>query len=137
VSLLYPEGWTPSESPPASVVFRPSSGNDTVVVTTAATVDQLGSGRVGYHQTNSEQVVACGVTGDLVTYEQVGAATTTTKPGGAVAEKRYLVRVRLTLDSQHALGIDANLSDTSQLQSYRDLVNSVTFPFPQCRPSGA
>jgi len=138
VSLLYPDGWTYSELPPASVVFRPASGNDTVVVTTATTVNQLGRGRPGYHQTNDEQVVVCGVTGDLVTFVELGASTTTTttQPGGVVAE-RYLAQVHLTLDAQHALGIDANLADTSQLQSYQDLVNSMTFPFPQCRPAGA
>lgn len=136
VSLLYPDGWTHSDLPPASVVFRPSSGGDTVVVTTATTVNQLGRGRPGYHQTDDEQVVVCGVTGDLVTFVEAGDPTTTTQAGGVVAE-RYLVQVHLTLDAQHALGIDANLADTSQLQSYRDLVNSVTFPFPQCQPAGA
>lgn len=135
LSLLYPEGWTTAESPPASVVFHPSPGNDTVVVTTAATVDQLGHGRPGYHQTNSEQLVVCGVTGDLVTYVQVGATTTSPQPAGVVAE-HYLAQVHLTLDPQHALGIDANLSDTSLLKSLRDVLNSVTFPFPQCRPAG-
>jgi len=136
VSVLYPRGWTPTELPPASVVFRAASGSDTVVVTTATTVAQLGRGRAGYHQTSDQQIVVCGVTGDLVTFVEMGAATTTAQSGGVVAE-RYLVQVHLTLDAQHALGIDANLADMSQLQSYRDLVNSVAFPFPQCQPAGA
>ena len=136
LALLYPQGWTPSESPPASVVFRPASGADTVVVTTASTAGQLVRGRLGYHQTNDEQVVVCGVTADMVTFVAVGTTTTTTQPDGVVAE-RYLVQVHLTLDPQHALGIDANLADTTQLQNYRDLVNSVTFPFPECQPAGA
>ena len=133
VSLLYPQGWTATESPPASVVFHPSSGRDTVVVTTAATVAQLGRGLPGYHQTNDEQVVVCGVTANLVTFVQMGAPTTSTQPAGVVAE-HYLAQVHLTLDAQHALGIDANVADVSQLQIYRDFVNSVTFPFPQCHP---
>ena len=136
VSLLYPQGWTATESPPASVVFHPSSGLDTVVVTTATTVGQLGRGLPGYHQTNDEQVVVCGVTGDLVTFVQTGAPTTSTQPARVVAE-HYLAQVHLTLDAQHALGIDANVADMSQLQSYRDFVNSVAFPFPQCHPAGA
>ena len=135
LSLLYPEGWTVTESPPASVVFHPSQGGDTVVVTTAATVDQLSRGRPGYHQTNDEQVVVCGVTGDLVTFVQVGTTTTTTQPGGVVPE-RYLAQVHLTLDAQHALGLDANLSDLTLLTSFRYVLNSVTFPFPQCQPAG-
>jgi len=135
LSLLYPQGWTPSEVSPATVVFRPPSGSDSVVVTTAATVGQLLRGRPGYHQTNDQQVVVCGVTGDLVTFVALSATTTTTQAGGVVAE-RYLVQVHLTLDAQHALGIDANLADTSQLPDYQDLVDSVTFPFPQCQPAG-
>jgi len=52
-------------------------------------------------------------------------------PGG-VAPEKYLVQVHLTLDAQHALGIDANLTSTSLLQTVRDFVNSVTFPSPLC-----
>jgi SH3 domain-containing protein len=136
LDLLYPDGWTVAESPPASVIFHASSGNDTLVVTTAATVDQLGRGRAGYHQTSSEQVVVCGVTSDLVTFVQVNGSAATPQPGGVVPQ-RYLGQVNLTLDAQHALGIDANLADTAQLPTFRSVVNSVTFPFPQCRPTGA
>jgi hypothetical protein len=116
-AALYPEGWTVAEMPPASVVFHPPAGTDTLVATTAATVALLGRGRPGYRQTGDEQVVVCGVTGDLLTFTQAG---------------HYLAQVHLTLDPQHALGIDGNLSDPAQVQRVRDLAYSLTFPFPQC-----
>jgi hypothetical protein len=156
-SALYPDGWTQSESPPASVVFHSGDGADSVVVTTAATISQLGRGRSGYRQDSSTVVVVCGVTGDLVTFSQSGASpspstsrattsTSTATPGstappgaagaagtaGTAAAQRYLVQVHLTLDAQHALGVDANLADLAQLQTVKNVVNSISFPFPQC-----
>jgi hypothetical protein len=133
---LYPATWTTVAAPPASVVFRAPSGGDTIVVTSAAKVALLGAGRAGYRATGSEEVVVCGVTSYLTRYVMVAtpatAATTTPASGGAAPEPN-LAQVRITLDPQHALGIDANLTDLSQLQTVRDFVNSVTFPFPQCQ----
>jgi hypothetical protein len=130
---LYPETWTVAETPFASVLFRSQSGADTVVVSGAATAALLGRGRAGYRQSADEQVVVCGVTGDLVTYTQVSPPSTGTPPAGGVAAAGYLVQVRLALDAQHALGVDANLDSASQLQTVHDFVNSITFPFPQCQ----
>jgi hypothetical protein len=157
-SALYPDGWTQAELPPASVVFHSGTNADSVVVTTAATTSLLGRGRSGYRQDSSTVVVVCGVTGDLVTFSQSGTssssapptsrATTstssangasTTSPGATVppgvttaAAQRYLVQVHLTLDAQHALGVNANLADLAQLQTVKDIVYSISFPFPQC-----
>jgi Bacterial SH3 domain len=130
---LYPDSWTVAESPPASVVFRPKSGSDTVVATTASTVVQLGRGRAGYRQSSDQQVVVCGVTSDLLTFVQESTPSTSTPEPGGVVAGRYLAQVHLTLDAQHALGIDANLGDTSQLQTVRDFLSSVKFAFPQCQ----
>lgn len=129
-SALYPDNWTSTEAPPDGVVFHPASGGDTIVVSNAPTTSQLGKGRAGYRRASSAVVVACGVTGDLVTFVQTGAPPSTAA-GGAAAE-RYLVQVRLTLDAQHALGVDANLADLGRLQVVKDVVNSLSFPFPQC-----
>jgi hypothetical protein len=129
---LYPEGWTVANLPPASVVFRSGSGSDAFVVTAAGSVTQLARGRGGYRQTDDEQLVVCGVTTDLVTYAQVSAQSTLPALPGGVSTEKYLVQVRLTLDAQHALGIDANLSNTSLLQTVHDFANSLTFPSPLC-----
>ena len=137
-SALYLDTWTVTEAPPTSVVFRPPSGGDSIVVTTAATVALLGRGRTGYQQRHSETAVVCGITADLITYEAGGTSTGTSTttgasapPGGATGE-RFLAQVHLTLDPMHALGIDANLADSASLPEVRDLINSVKFPFPQC-----
>jgi hypothetical protein len=132
-AALYPDKWTVVDSAPASVVFHPESGSDTVVVTTATTVAQLGRGRAGYRQSNDEPVVVCGITGDLLTFTQVSTPSTATSAPGGVAAEPYLVQVHLKLDAQHALGIDADVADTSHLQTVRNFVSSVKFPFPQCQ----
>jgi hypothetical protein len=131
-SALYPETWTHAELPPAGVVFRAPSGPDTVVVTTAASVAQLARGRDGYRQSGDEQIVVCGITGDLFTFTQMTTSSTATTGPGGVAAEPFLAQVHLTLDAQHALGIDANLGGATLLQTVRDFANSVTFPFPQC-----
>jgi hypothetical protein len=128
-SALYPEGWMTLEQPPASVVFHPPSGSDSIVVTTATTAAQLPRGRTGYRQDSASVLVVCGVTGTMAVLEQSASAPPATVPG--VAE-RYLVQLRLTLDAQHALGLDANLADLAQLQTVKDVINSLSFPFPQC-----
>ena len=133
-NALYPAGWASADTPPASVVFRAPAAGETIVVTSAATASQLGTGHSGYRAGRSEQIVACGVTTYLVPYTASGTpapGTTTAAPGGA-ALLPVLAQVRLTLDPQHALGVDANLTDLSHLQTVRDFVNSLTFPFPQC-----
>jgi hypothetical protein len=135
-AALYPAGWTVAETPTASVVFRAPSSPDTVVVTAGTTVAQLGSGRTGYHLVRSAQVVVCGVTSQLVTYTDPSVAATTDPAATAAAldPQPYLLQVRLTLDAQHALGLDANLAALSQQPGALDIFNSVTFPFPQCQP---
>ena len=150
-TALYPETWAATEAPPASVVFHPQSGGDSIVVTTAATASALPHGHAGYRQDSDTVVVVCGVTGDLLLFEQTsavpatspgaattsrGAATTspggaTTSPGGAVAE-RYLTQIHLALDAQHALGVEGHLADLAQLPAVQNFLHSIAFPFPQC-----
>jgi len=130
-AALYPEGWTTHDQPPASVVFRPQTGQDSIVVTTATTLAQLPRGRTGYHQDSASVPVVCGVTGTMTVLEQSASVPPASLPGGTIAE-RYLVQLRLTLDAQHALGLDANLADLAQLASVKDVINSLSFPFPQC-----
>jgi uncharacterized protein YgiM (DUF1202 family) len=126
-AVLYPATWTHASSSPNTVTFAPRAAGESIVVRTAASVTPLGRGRTGYRQTAIETAVACGITTDLRTYTE--ASTTA---AGSPAAGRYLAQIRVTLDAHHALGIDANLGFLSELQSVRDFINSVTFPFPQC-----
>jgi len=141
-TLLYPNGWTPAPPGASSVVIHAPTASDSVVVTTAATAAQLPRGRTGYTQLSSGTAVICGVTGDLVTWQSGVAATgaSTTVAGSAVAE-RYLLQIRLTLDATHAMAVEGNLADLAQAQLAKDVMYSLSFPFPQCEqgavPSGA
>jgi hypothetical protein len=131
-SVLYPPSWTVADTAP-HVVFRAPAGVETIVVANAATVSQLARGGAGYREVRSEQVVACGITSDLDTYQRATAPpVTTAAPTGPVAEL-YLAQIRLTLDPKHALAIDQNLSALSQLQTLRDFANSITFTSPLCQ----
>jgi uncharacterized protein YgiM (DUF1202 family) len=122
-SVLYPSTWTSTVSAPNSVTFRAGIGAESIVVRTATTVAQVGTGRAGYGEVRSETVVACGITVELHTYAATGHAQ----------PEPYLAQVRLTLDAKHALGVDANLPDTQELQTVRDFIDSITFPAAPCQ----
>jgi Bacterial SH3 domain len=121
---LFPLTWTVVESH-ASAIFRSRAGTEYIVVNTAPTVARLGPAVAGYHQTRTETMVACGVTGDLVTYTKAGTSGTAPSPS-------YYAQIHLALDRTHALGIEAKFPALSDLQALRDFTNSITFPFPEC-----
>jgi hypothetical protein len=146
-SALYPDTWTAAEVPSVTVVFKAPSGGDSIVMTTAATVSQLPVAGAGYQQVGSAAtVVVCGVTGNLVTLAQTSGSAPTTKapttnplattPGGATAQ-RYLIQLNLTLDGQHALGMDAAVADLEQLPTVMDVMYSLSFPSPLCEGAAA
>jgi hypothetical protein len=116
---LFPLTWTVVESP-VRAIFRSRTGTESIVVTTAPTVARLGTALPGYQQIRTETMVACGVTGDLVTYTNATAATP------------YYAQIHLALDRTHALGIAARFPALPDLQPVRDFTNSITFPFPEC-----
>ncbi len=132
-SALYPSGWTSSPSPPANVVFRSGRGPEDIVVVAASNEVKLPKGRDGYGRSGATQIVVCGVTSELVTYQRSASASSTVTGVSSPASLQYLAQVRLTLDANHALGIYGDVADLGpQLQTFRDFVASVTFPFPQC-----
>lgn len=138
-SALYPSKWTATAVPPDGVVFRPPSGGDSIMVSAAAKVSQLPQDQTGYHRDMATTKVVCGVTGELVTYSQsttASPASPPTLPGGAVAE-RYLIRIDLTLDPTHAVGVDAFLADLGQAGPVDNVISSLSFPAPQCQGGSA
>jgi hypothetical protein len=131
-SALYPATWATTESPPASVVFHSDTGQENIVVTGGPSVAKLPQGRNGYGESGSTQIVVCGVTSDLVTYQQAGSSGTTASTTAA-ATLPYLAEIRLTVDAQHALGLYGNLSDLGpQLQTFSAFAYSLVFPSKQC-----
>jgi uncharacterized protein YgiM (DUF1202 family) len=132
-NVLFPVGWTVGSSPPTTVVFKAPASSDTVTVTPEATLALLPKVTAGYHQTKTQQVVACGVTSQLVTYAS-STPSASAAPVHGVASTPYLAQVNLSLDAKHALGINGHITTLSQLQTVLNFVNSVTFPVPVCQP---
>jgi Bacterial SH3 domain len=130
---LYPATWTAAPARPASVAFRSRANPDDFLVTPAAAVTRLPKGRPGYGRLKSEQVVVCGVTSNVVTFQRAASTSATSQTAAAGGAPPYLALVLLTLDAHHALGVYANLSDLGQpLQSFRQFLDSVTFPQREC-----
>lgn len=133
-SVLYPTVWTFAEEP-SDVVFRPQSGPDSVVMRTAANIAALGNaGAPGYGATKDTEVVVCGVTSDLITYDR-GSGASASPSGPGSAGLAHLAQIRLKLDEAHALGMDFNYADVHGLDTFANFYNSTTFPFPQCQRS--
>jgi hypothetical protein len=121
-SVLYPATWMAAQPSADVVVFRSSTGPDSIVSGAAATAPKLPEGRAGYGRSSTATIVVCGVTSDLVVYQYSG---TTSLP--------YLAQVRLALDAHHALRFSANITGLgAPLQVFRDFLSSVTFASPQC-----
>jgi Bacterial SH3 domain len=132
-SALYPATWSSSPSPFAIVVFRPSTGPDQISATAAPTVAQLPAGRTGYGEVGSSQIVVCGVTSVLVTYQNAQATATTSSNSSVPVSTPYLGEVRIAVDPHHALGFYADLSGLgAPLDVFHSFLYSVTFASTQC-----
>jgi Bacterial SH3 domain len=123
-SVLFPAGWTSSGTAKTGVVFRPPSppsSPERVVITTASSVAKLPtvSQGAGVSESNSRQMVACGVTAYLRTY-------TTSSPD------KYYAELALPLGPGNALGLKATMTSLSQMRTVLDFVNSISFPLPVC-----
>ena len=119
--VLFPAGWTSSGTPKTGVVFRPPSSPERVVITTASSVARLPtvSQGAGVSESNSRQMVACGVTAYLRSY-------TTPSPD------KFYAQLALPLGPGEALGLKATMTSLSQMRTVLDFVNSLSFPLPVC-----
>jgi Bacterial SH3 domain len=132
-AALYPATWSSSGSPPAAVVFRSSPGPDDISVRTAPTVPQLPTSPTGYGELAASQVVVCGVTSVLVTYQRAGPTPTSASSSSVPASTPYQAEVRLAVDAHHALGFYAALSGLgAPLDVFHSFLASVTFASKQC-----
>jgi hypothetical protein len=125
-SVLYPDSWTFAEEP-NDVVFRPQSGQLTIVVKVAGNLQAFGAaGKTGYSLVKSSSVEACGVTGTLVTYKSSGSASGLSQ----------FAQVLLRLDSTHALSAEFNYNSDADFQYFHDFYDALTFPVQACRNTG-
>jgi len=129
-NAMYPQDWTFAQES-ADVLFRPQSGQDTIVVTSGASLSALGPEQLsGYSVKSTTSEVVCGVTGDLNTYAYSGGASPTPVVGTAPLLANRQV-ISLQLDGTHFLRLAYNYA-AKPSEAFADFYNSMTFPFPQC-----
>ncbi|HTV11680.1 MAG TPA: SH3 domain-containing protein [Acidimicrobiales bacterium] len=119
--VLYPAGWVVSGAPAPGVTFRNPRGSESVVIVAGPKVSKLPTVAqgAGISEHGQQQVVACGITALLRTYN-------TASPG------RYLADVAFSINAKHAMALKATLPSLARLRTVLDFVNSVSFPFPVC-----
>ncbi|MGI8846646.1 MAG: SH3 domain-containing protein [Candidatus Dormibacteria bacterium] len=134
-SALYPADWTFADSP-TETTFRPQSGSASIAVRPAPTRAALGTpGLPNYTREKSDTVQACGYTGDLITYkgDQSAPQPTTDAGGGKVNRLPRFAQLWLIFDPSHALDIEANFATAAELQTFRDFVSGITYPYQLCQ----
>ena len=136
-SALYPSSWTFAEEP-GDTLFRPQqTGQQTIVVRVAVSVAALGQPvPPGYASTYSNQEIVCGYTGQLVEYGLSSGASAPASPNVAGSSAKWLshyAQIRLSFDSMHAMELAINYESQSDLQTFADFYNSISFPYPLCQ----
>jgi len=133
VSALYPQTWGFQVETIGAIFVPQSVATESVVLNVGKSLKSLGApGLLGYAPTSSAPVVVCGYTGTLAYYTKVPAYSGPTSASIPVARQPLYAEIRLSIDSTHALLIGFNYQDSSQLDVYSALYNSVAFPFPRC-----
>jgi Bacterial SH3 domain len=128
---LYPQNWTFAQEQ-GDVLFRPQSGQETIVVTSGASLSALGPEQLsGYSSKATTSEVVCGVTADSHTYSYGGGASPTPVVGTAALLANRQV-ISLKLDATHFLRVAYNYAGKPS-EAFADFFNSLTFPFPQCQ----
>jgi Bacterial SH3 domain len=129
-AALYPQNWTFAEET-SDVLFRPQSGQESIVVTSGSSSAALGPEQLsGYAAKSATSEVVCGVTANLTTYAFGGTSSPTPASGSAALLANREV-ITLKLDGTHYLRLAYNYSGKPD-EYFADFYNSVTFPFPQC-----
>jgi hypothetical protein len=132
VAALYPQSWG-FQQESYGVIFLPQAGTQNILLESGATLQAFGpAGLAGYTQSSSGTVVVCGYTGTLNEYAKDAAYTGATPTALPVPRLPLYVEIRLKFDATHAMIIGFNYSNSSQLDVFNDMYNSLTFPYPLC-----
>ena len=133
VSALYPQSWG-FQVETIGALFVPQSGTtDSVVLNTGTSLKTFGApGLLGYTSTSSAPQVVCGYTGTLAYYAKTASYSGPTPAPIPVPRQPLYAEIRLAIDPTHAMLIGFNYQDSSQLDVYSALYNSLAFPFPRC-----
>jgi hypothetical protein len=103
----------------------------------ASTFNRYSAGLPGYTPSSSASVLVCGYTGTLAYYVKAVSYTGPTPVPLPVARQPLYAEIRLTIDSTHAMLLGFNYENSSQLDVFSALYNSIAFPFPLCEAPAA
>jgi hypothetical protein len=133
VTALYPQTWG-FQQETFGTLFVPQQGTtDSAVLETASTVKTFGAnGLPGYLATSVTPIVVCGYTGTLGSYTKEASYTGATAAPLPVPRQPFYAEVRLRFDATHAMLIGFNYQNSSQLDVFSALYNSIAFPYPLC-----
>jgi hypothetical protein len=136
-SALYPQSWA-FQQESYGTVFLPQQGMQSILLETASTLGAFGPrGLPGYSQSSTAPIQVCGYTGTLTYYVQETSYTGATPTALPVPRLPLYAEIRLTLDKTTAVLIGFNYQNSSQLDVFGDLYNSLAFPFPLCEAPAA
>jgi hypothetical protein len=138
VSALYPQTWG-FQQESFGALFVPQQGTtESAVLEIASSVKSFGAaGLPGYAQSSSVPVLVCGYTATLGYYAKQPSYTGPTPAPLPVARQPLYAEVRFKIDASHAMLIGFNYQNSSQLDVFSALYNSVAFPFPLCQAPAA
>ncbi len=133
ITALYPQNWG-FQTESFGTLFVPQQGTtDSAVLETGASLRSLGAaGLPGYLATSVTPLVVCGYTGTLGYYTKEASYSGPTPAALPVARQPLYAEVRLSMDSTHAMLIGFNYQNSTQLDVFAALYNSIAFPFPLC-----
>jgi hypothetical protein len=138
VTALYPQTWGFQQESFGSLFVPQQGSTESAVLELASSLKAFGAaGLPGYTQSSSTPVLVCGYTGTVSYYVKQTPYSGPTPAPLPVARQPFYAEVRFTIDSTHAMLIGFNYQDSSQLEVFSDLYNSVAFPFPLCEKPAA
>ena len=133
VTALYPQTWGFQQESFGSLFVPQQGSTESAVLEMATSLKSFGAaGLPGYTQSSSTPVLVCGYTGTVSYYVKQSPYSGPTPAPLPVPREPFYAEVRLTIDSTHAMLIGFNYQNSSQLDVFSNLYNSVAFPFPLC-----
>jgi hypothetical protein len=132
VTAFYPTSWG-FQQEPTSTIFLPQAGTQNIVLQSGPTLESFGPAALpGYGQSSTGPVQVCGYTGTLSEYTKDATYAGPSPSPLPVPRLALYAVIRLTFDPTHAMQIGFDYADSSQLDVFNDLYNSIGFPYPLC-----
>jgi hypothetical protein len=133
VSALYPQTWGFQQESFGTLFVPQAAATESAVLETATSLKSFGAaGLPGYTPSTSAAIVVCGYTGTLAYYAKASASSGATPVPLPVPRQPLYAEIRFRIDATHAMLLGFNYQDSSQLDVYSALYNSMAFPFPLC-----